>query len=469
MYDAGFYTTKYTAPEDVRYNVPFIRRNDEPFVADTAGCPTGTPRGPIYVPDVDYSGYVLPHVPVGGLMLSSDYKTNTFKARGASHDEKAAADKTAAATATSPKFEEVDHENKRDKSSALPEASASVGQFVNTLYRETTPSCGRNELVASPSPPRLGGGVVGYVGNEMERRQLVLTKELQVTKQQLREAMEEVTAVREELGRALAREGHLQEQLDETTCTASALVRDGAWTRPVDDKSANVFYVPPRNFLPDFLVKKHRDILDVVERYARLYYETHRPHTNDNEGSATPTRHAITLTPTGERMKSCDEEPLSDDEDVAAITTLFDAKAKIRDLKRQLEEARRVGAPDREEATVPPPAPSTSATPPPGAADAKKAPIPTKTKLGALLKGSVASSPRSTSAVSSASNAPSSTATTTTTTTAGGANSAEAKRALSSGEWREMKDPKSGRPYYVNVKTKQTTWDLAAELAKVKR
>lgn len=39
------------------------------------------------------------------------------------------------------------------------------------------------------------------------------------------------------------------------------------------------------------------------------------------------------------------------------------------------------------------------------------------------------------------------------------------KEALASGEWEEKKDPKTGRTYYVNRKTKKTTWDLAKELS----
>lgn len=35
---------------------------------------------------------------------------------------------------------------------------------------------------------------------------------------------------------------------------------------------------------------------------------------------------------------------------------------------------------------------------------------------------------------------------------------------LASGEWQEKTDPKTGKKYYYNPKTKQTTWDLAKEL-----
>ncbi|KEG10957.1 hypothetical protein DQ04_03111020 [Trypanosoma grayi] len=41
------------------------------------------------------------------------------------------------------------------------------------------------------------------------------------------------------------------------------------------------------------------------------------------------------------------------------------------------------------------------------------------------------------------------------------------RAALASGAWREKKDPKSGRTYYVNAQTRTSVWNLAKELAKI--
>jgi hypothetical protein len=38
--------------------------------------------------------------------------------------------------------------------------------------------------------------------------------------------------------------------------------------------------------------------------------------------------------------------------------------------------------------------------------------------------------------------------------------------ALQAGLWKEKADPRTGRKYYVNTRTKKATWDLAKELSK---
>ena len=40
---------------------------------------------------------------------------------------------------------------------------------------------------------------------------------------------------------------------------------------------------------------------------------------------------------------------------------------------------------------------------------------------------------------------------------------------IRSGQWKEQKDEKTGRVYYFNPKTKQTTWDLKKELRKASK
>ncbi|KAF8301785.1 hypothetical protein TcYC6_0050980 [Trypanosoma cruzi] len=43
------------------------------------------------------------------------------------------------------------------------------------------------------------------------------------------------------------------------------------------------------------------------------------------------------------------------------------------------------------------------------------------------------------------------------------------RAALESGVWREKKDPKSGKTYYVNVQTRVSVWNLAKELARLQQ